>query len=75
MEVLGLWSKSHEAHGLAMVVGLNRGFCRGWWVFGRGGGCLAMGLVIVGLWWKGYVCCDCEACRVWVVPWVIVWCL
>ena len=20
------------------------------------------------------VCCDCEACRVWVVPWVIVWC-
>uniref|UniRef100_A0A2N9I066 Uncharacterized protein n=1 Tax=Fagus sylvatica TaxID=28930 RepID=A0A2N9I066_FAGSY len=40
MEVLGLWSRSHEAHGLAMVVGLNRGLCRGWWVFGRGGGCL-----------------------------------
>jgi hypothetical protein len=35
-----------------------------------GGGCLAVGLVIVGLWWKGCVCCDCEACLVWVVPWV-----
>uniref|UniRef100_A0A2N9EEF6 Uncharacterized protein n=1 Tax=Fagus sylvatica TaxID=28930 RepID=A0A2N9EEF6_FAGSY len=30
MEALGLWSRSHEAHGLAMVVGLNRGLCRGW---------------------------------------------
>ena len=39
-----------------------------------GGGCLDVGFVIVGLWWKGCVCCDCEACRVWVVPWVIVWC-
>uniref|UniRef100_A0A2N9H2K6 KOW domain-containing protein n=1 Tax=Fagus sylvatica TaxID=28930 RepID=A0A2N9H2K6_FAGSY len=45
----GDFSRSHEAHGLAMIVGLNRGFCRGWWVFGHGGGCLAMGLVIVAL--------------------------
>ena len=37
-----------------------------------GGGCLAVGLVIVGLWWKGCVCCDCEACLVWVMPWVCV---
>ena len=35
-----------------------------------GGGCLAVGLVIMDLWWKGCVCCDCEACLVWVVPWV-----
>ena len=36
MEVLGLWSRSQEAHGLTMVVGLGPG------------GCLTVGLVIVG---------------------------
>jgi hypothetical protein len=57
MEALGLWSRSHEAHGLAMVVGLNRGLCRGWWVFGRG-------------WWMfGRGPCDCG----FVVERICVW--
>jgi hypothetical protein len=39
-------------------------------------GWMSHSLAIVGLKWKRCMCCDCEACLVWVMPWVLYswWC-
>ena len=35
-------------------------------------GWMSHSLAIVGLKWTRCMCCDCEACLVWVMPWVCV---